>query len=279
MDTITRRRLLASALGTSALATVSPLVRAQSASGTGVLLQRLAWAGVKIESSGVAVFIDARAPDAEDDAPGPALATSAERAFALVTHHHGDHCDPVALKSVLGENGYIVAEDAVSRLFDHHDVNVQSVRVYEPVFLSRGRAEFVAWCVPAVDGLGSPQVSWVIDTSGRRILHCGDTAWHGAWWDIARAYGPFDIALLPINGMQQQLGRYTEVSQPMSLTPEQAVSAARILKPRLTIPIHYGAHRNPAYREEPNAEARFVKGMATAGLAIRLLKPGESLTL
>ena len=161
-----------------------------------------------------------------------------------------------ALKSLLGANGYIVAEEGVSRLFDHHDVTAQSVHLYEPVFVAR-----------------------VIESGGHRILHCGDTLWHGGWWDIARAYGPFDVAFLPINGMQQEVGRYTEVSQPMSLTPEQAASAARILKPRLTIPIHYGSHGNPAYREEADAEARFQKAMAGAKLEARILKPGESFTI
>jgi L-ascorbate metabolism protein UlaG (beta-lactamase superfamily) len=65
----------------------------------------------------------------------------------------------------------------------------------------------------------------------------------------------------------------------MSLTPEQAVSAARILKPRIVIPIHYGLHSDPDYLEEPDAEGRFLRGIAGAQLACRALKPGESVTL
>ena len=44
---------------------------------------------------------------------------------------------------------------------------------------------FTITAVPAVDGFGDPQVSWVIAAAGRRILHAGDTLFHGSWWLIA----------------------------------------------------------------------------------------------
>lgn len=242
-------------------------------------IQRLAWAGIRLKVAGVTLFIDAAAPSPSDGAPGPALVSTTPRSFALVTHHHGDHADPKALAPVLGEHGYIVAHEDVERLFDHRGVVVQSVRMYEPVFLSRGSGEFVAWCVPAVDGLGSPQVSWIIDGGGKRIIHCGDTLWHGGWWDYARAYGPYDAAFLPINGFRQQEGRYSNVTQPMSLTAEQAISAARILRARITVPIHYGASGDPAYVEEREAPKRFANGMGVAGLQVKMLAPGDTLSL
>ena len=52
----------------------------------------------------------------------------------------------------------------------------------------------------ASDGFGSPQVSWLIEADGERVIHGGDTLWHGAWWDVALAHGPIDIACLPANG-------------------------------------------------------------------------------
>jgi hypothetical protein len=76
----------------------------------------------------------------------------------LVTHHHLDHYDTVALRSILGERGYVVAQDDVAWMFLDRSVNVHPVRLYEPVFLSRTNGEFVARCAPASDGLGSPQV-------------------------------------------------------------------------------------------------------------------------
>ncbi len=277
MPTATRRSLFAGA--TAGVALAPAIAKAAPAPAAQVSVQRLAWAGVQLEFRDVAVFIDATGT-LPDGKPAPPLATERTRRFALVTHHHGDHCDPVALKPMLGEQGYMVAEEHVARLINPHGVLVEPVGLYEPVFLSRGGAEFVAWSAPAVDGLGSPQTSWILDAGGRRMIHCGDTSWHGSWWDWARAYGPFDLALLPINGFRQEGGRFTHVGQPMSLTPEQAANAAEILGARLTVPMHYGAPENdPTYVEEPDAPKRFLKAMAANGRATRLLKPGETLTL
>ncbi|HEV2533241.1 MBL fold metallo-hydrolase [Phenylobacterium sp.] len=244
-----------------------------------VTMQRLSWAGIRLEHAGVAVFIDATAPNPDAPIKEAPVATKASRSFALVSHHHGDHFDPEALKPVLGAQGYVVAEEGVARQMNPQGVLVLPARMYEPVFLSRGAGEFVAWAVPAVDGLGSPQVSWIVDAGGRRIIHCGDTLWHGGWWSYARAYGPFDVAVLPINGMRQTSGMYRDVTQPMSLTPEQAASASKNLGARLTVPVHYGATGNPAYVEQPQAEARFLKAMAALGQTARVLAQGEILSL
>jgi L-ascorbate metabolism protein UlaG (beta-lactamase superfamily) len=271
------RRGVAAALAAAALAPAGA-ARAQSRDGAGMRVQRLAWAGVKLSVGDVDLFVDARAPDAGDGAPGPQLESGAGRRFALATHHHGDHLDLRALQSVLGERGYLVVHEDVARLFDARVLHVQPVRTFEPVFLSRGGGEFVAWCAPASDGFGAPQVSWIIDGGGRRVIHCGDTIWHGSWWDIARAFGPFDAAFLPINGARQITGRYVEADQPMVLTPEQAASAARALGARLAVPLHYGGGA-ATYIEERNAEQRFMQAASARGVPIRIMSPGDRVTL
>ncbi len=241
-------------------------------------IQRLAWAGVRLSVGDVDLFVDARAPDAGNGAPGPALESAAGRRFALATHHHGDHLDLRALAAVLGERGYLIVHEDVARYFDNRVVNIQTVRSYEPVFLSRAGGEFVASCVPAADGFGAPQFSWVIDGGGRRVIHCGDSIWHGGWHDIARSSGPFAAAFLPINGARQLGGRYVDVGQPMVMTPEQAAAAASILHAGVAIPIHYGGG-SADYIEEPDAEARFLRAAAERGVSARVLRPGELLTL
>lgn len=270
MKTASRRGLLA-----AVLAGASGAASAQQRGDTSV--RRLAWAGVALRVGDVELFIDARAPDAET--PGPPLSSAASRRFALVTHHHGDHLDLEALGPLLGERGYLVCHEDVARLFDNRILNLQTVRTYEPVFLSRTGGEFVAWCVPAADGLGGPQVSWVVDGGGKRVIHCGDTLWHGGFFDTGRAFGPFDAAFLPINGARQVSGRFTGVGQGIVMTPEQAASAAAALAARLAVPVHYGAPESASYAEERHAERRFVEAARQYNIPVRVLAPGESMDL
>lgn len=272
------RRQFVAAAGMLPLARMTGRVAAAGDTTFALRFQRLAWAGIRLELGEVALFIDAIAPDSKAGQPGPTPRSSCARRFALVTHHHGDHCDPATLKPLLGENGYLVAQDETARLFDSRIVNVQRARLHEPILLSRGNGEFVAWCVAGSDGLGGPQFSWIVDGGGKRIIHCGDTAWHGGWWNIARVYGPFDAAFLPINGFRQTGGMFAHVEQPMSLTPDQAALAARILGSRMAIPIHFGAG-NAGYVEEPRALERFEEACKHQGVAARIVAPGDVVEL
>jgi L-ascorbate metabolism protein UlaG (beta-lactamase superfamily) len=274
---LTRRFLLKSAAALPILAT--PAAALATGPGNGMEIQRLAWAGIRLRIGDVALFIDAIAPNPQGGVIGPALAGAGGRNFALVTHHHPDHYDPGALAPLLGASDYVVAYEDSIRQFVGHQLTTLPARLHEPIFLSRGNGEFVARCVPASDGLGSPQVSWIVDGAGRKIIHCGDTAWHGGWWDIGRAYGPFDIAFLPINGFRQTGGRFQETREAMSLTPEQAVHAARIMAARLVVPIHYGTPASPNYVEERDLLGRFSREAVARSVPVRILVPGEMLTL
>lgn len=231
-------------------------------------IQRLAWAGVKVVVGETTLFVDAAA------APNLTLGADTRHRYAVVTHHHGDHCDPEALKPVFTDRSYMVCYSESVPLFDPKGVRVQAANLYEPVFLTRTGGELVLIPVPASDGFGSPQVSWVVDGGGRRILHCGDTAWHGHWWDIGRAYGPFDLAFLPINGFRQIGGRYTDSGVPMGLTPEQAVAAARVLGARTVCPIHYG-DPSEGYVEVPDPEGTFLKAARASDVKTVVVKTGE----
>jgi L-ascorbate metabolism protein UlaG (beta-lactamase superfamily) len=243
-------------------------------------VQRLSWAGVKIVCGDATLFIDATYDPSSAATPTPDVPLQSEtrERHALITHHHGDHFDAPALRALLGDNGIVVVPEAVASWADTRNLRTQPARLHEPLMLPRGTAVFMAISVPAVDGLGHPQVSWVVDAAGRRIFHGGDTAWHGYWWDIARAYGPFDLALLPINGFRQVQGRYTDTGVPMDLTPEQAAAEARVLGARLTVPIHYG-QSSPTYHEQENAVQRFVEAAKAASVNARIVTPGDWIDL
>jgi L-ascorbate metabolism protein UlaG (beta-lactamase superfamily) len=117
----------------------------------------------------------------------------------------------------------------------------------------------------------------VVSGGRRRIIHCGDTMWHGSWWQIGRQYGPFDAAFLPINGARFAWRKpVSEISAVM--TPEQAVAAAVVLGARLIVPIHYGVVGAEDYSELPNLEATLLESARKRGVAVEIARPGEWLT-
>ena len=115
---------------------------------------------------------------------------------------------------------------------------------------SVGAGPFTLTALPAVDGTGDPQVSWLLEADGRRVLHLGDTMWHGWWWRIRERYGPPDVVLAPINGARLTLPHRRPASPlPGAMDPEQAALAAQLLQAERLVPIHYGGYEMPAVYE------------------------------
>jgi L-ascorbate metabolism protein UlaG (beta-lactamase superfamily) len=239
--------------------------------------QKLAWAGVRLQLDKTTLFID---PLTNPDVWGSALpdklipteVAEGDR-YVLVTHRHPDHFDPQAIRRALGETGTLVCDSDVAPLAASAGIKVRVASLYEPVLLG----DFTVTAVPAMDGYGDPQVSWVVFAGDRRIIHCGDTLWHGNWWRIGRQLGPFDAAFLPINGARFEW-RKPISDIPAVLTPEQAVAAAVILGAKLIVPIHYGVTGAEGYRELPDCEGLLRQAAHKRGVGVEVVRPGEWLT-
>lgn len=251
-----------SLLPTFSRAAASPRLRAQ----------RLGWAGVHLQLGESQLCIDPlRSTEVWGEAlkePLTPLVAGSGARYVLISHRHPDHCDPLAIREALGDSGTLVAADAVG-LPTIPGVNMRTAPLYAPQLLG----DFTATAVPAVDGYGDAQVSWVVSAGGRRILHGGDTLWHGHWWHIGRQYGPFDAVFLPINGARFAWRKpVTEVSA--VLTPEQAVAAAVVLDARLLIPIHYGVQGADAYAEVSAPADALRVAAAKRGVRVQVLPSG-----
>lgn len=240
-----------------------------------VTAQRLSWAGVKLATAATTLFIDPWVtPDIWNGAwnrPVIPVEASTTARFALLTHTHNDHFDPAAYASVFNPRGAIVSHEAIAPAVASRGLRVNAVALWEP----RQVGDFTVAPVPAVDGLGEPQVSWVVTVAGRRLIHCGDTLWHGQWWKIAAQYGPFDVAFLPINGAI--VNRAPRSGLPASMTPEQAVAAAVVLGAQRLVPIHYGLHRPGEYEEHPDAIAALRTAAQRASVRLDILDEGDTL--
>ena len=246
-------------------------------------VSRLSWAGVKIESGGERLVLDAiegrdGAVQARIGIPRlPLLPLSDDETtldVAMVTHLHKDHFDADALKRRLGRNGRVVAPSGAADDVAKAGLPVVAVANGERVAI--GRFHFTA--LPAVDGFGWPQSSWLVEAEGVRIFHGGDTLFHGFWWDIAKIAGPVDIAFLPINGARIAIPGMEATGLPGVMTAEQAVAAGRLLKAQLVIPIHYQEFNSPPnYCPDPDAETTFIDQSFRQGVPSRLVAAGDTI--
>ena len=159
----------------------------------------------------------------------------------LVTHEHGDHLDAEALKALTGEKTrlllnaasaaklagvegvpapevmaggdkrILVFEERPESSVQPGDVIVEAVPAYNT---TPGRDKFH----PKGNGNG-----YVLTLDGLRIYIAGDTE------DIPEMaeLKDIDIAFLPCN-------------QPYTMTPDQCVRAAQMVRPKVLIPYHFG---------------------------------------
>lgn len=234
-------------------------------------IRRLGWAGLEVEAAGTRLVID----HARDLSPlfggwesGEGLvAPSGQAAAALVTHLHRDHTDAAALAEVLAPGAPVLrpapgeGEDATTLPAERELVLHELATEVVDVWSSREIGPFHLTAVPAVDGLGDPQLNWVVQADGQRVFHGGDTMFHGYWWLIARRFGPFDAALLPANGAVVDMPlRQPPSPLPAAMDPRQAAVAAEILDARYAVPMHYETEqpdKTAGYVEVPDPEDEF----------------------
>ena len=140
----------------------------------------------------------------------------------LITHEHYDHCSPEDIQKIQKASTVILTEaDSAKKLSG----DVRVVQPGDKLTVSGIPIE----AVPAYNTNKSfhPKengwLGFVLTVDGVRIYHGGDT-------DLIPEMDSLeaDIALLPVSG--------TYV-----MTAEEAVQAVKAIKPKLVIPMHYGA--------------------------------------
>ncbi len=77
---------------------------------------------------------------------------------------------------------------------------------------------------------------FVLEHQGRKIYHCGDSAYFDGFAEIGRKLAP-EIALLPIGAY------HPESFRKVHMGPDQAVQAFRDLRAKVFVPMHYGTFK------------------------------------
>jgi L-ascorbate metabolism protein UlaG (beta-lactamase superfamily) len=238
--------------------------------------RRLSWAGVEVRSGRSRLLVDALETTEPFSAfLGPPKQPLVpvdldENAWALVTHLHADHCDRRLLARLAA--GQTLCHETIAETLRADGIAVEAVEQWRP----REVGPFLLTAVPSADWRGDDQIAWVIEVAGVRAIHCGDTIWHGRWYEIATRFAPFDLVFLPINGVIAQPDGFTPTEVPATLTPEQAVEAALILRAQTACAMHHGLFDNPPrYSEQPDAVARFLAAGVRRGIPTIAPDAGE----
>jgi L-ascorbate metabolism protein UlaG (beta-lactamase superfamily) len=255
-------------------------------------IRRLAWAGLEVNAAGETAVVDLVEDFSRlhgDNPPGGEIPPSPIPATAvagLLTHLHSDHTDVDALGRVLAPTAVVLRPErsygskAEVALIEKPESELEmsglATRVVKPwETVEIGPFSFTA--LPAADGFGDPQVSWCIAADGCRILHAGDTLFHGWWWLSALRQGPFDVAFLPVGGAIVDLPpRQPPSPLPAGMDPRQAAVAAKLLGARAVVPIHYGPlHQASNYVQSDDPPGSLCAAAAELGIEARVLEPGE----
>ena len=193
----------------------------QTKGGKTVSMHALMHASIRIEFDGKEIEIDpvSKLRDRTVD-----YAAFPKADFIFVTHEHGDHYDEQALKLLSGKKTQVVLNGRCAEMFgqgkamkngDKMQISKQfSVETVPAYNTTEGREKFH----PKGRDNG-----YILTLDGLRIYIAGDTE------DIPEMEGitDIDIAFLPCN-------------QPYTMTTEQVVKVAKIIKPKVLFPYHYG---------------------------------------
>jgi L-ascorbate metabolism protein UlaG (beta-lactamase superfamily) len=257
----------------------------------------LGWAGVQLRDGDSSLVIDplqdaaptyAAAGDLARDVRMPDVAPAVPGcAFALVTHLHRDHADAAALAAALAPGAPVFVpepyggDDVEQSALAQADADLRAAGLEVAEVRAWDRVEIDGWTVtalPAADGTGDPQVSWLVERGDARVVHAGDTLPHGWWWRVARrAAGPIDVAFLPINAARVQFPhRQPAVASPIVMGGRAAAEAALAMGAARVVPMHYGALDFPPFYESDRDAPATLRGAASElGVAVEVPALGE----
>jgi len=176
--------------------------------------------------------------------------------WIALTHGHADHVgDTITIAKA--NHATVFAAFELAEYLGEHGVKTEPGNPGGKIAAPFGWVAFTqAFHSSSYDGryMGMP-CGVVLRVGGVTIYHSGDTALFGDMELIGQIYRP-DIAMICAGD------RFT-------MGPDLARRAAELIKPRIAIPIHYGTW--PLLAQD-------VTAFAPAGVDVRALRPGETLS-
>jgi L-ascorbate metabolism protein UlaG (beta-lactamase superfamily) len=193
--------------------------------------------------------------------------------FVLLSHHHGDHFDPLVVERLPKSTRIVTEPGSAKKLHRQGFDDVVALATWETVSFTSGPAELhitatpgrhaptvVRWALPEVMG---SLVCYVIGGKERhRTYVTGDTLFFEGLSEVLERGADIDLCILHLGG--------TRIAGLMlTMDGDQGVRLLELLEPREVLPVHYDDYtvfRSPL--------SDFVERFERAGLAT-VLKPVE----
>ncbi len=207
----------------------------------GVNIQWLGHASFKIKAGDKDVYID------------PYVLKDAEKAdLVLVTHDHYDHCDAGKIEKISKEDTIIITTKQCADKLSGCKASTETMEQNEEKTIDGIKIKTIPSYNIGKDfhpkGRG---IGFIIEIDGKKIYHAGDTDKIPEMNSLA-AVG-IDVALLPVGGT------YT-------MDAREAAEAAKIIKPKIAVPMHWGMIVGS--KKDAEAFAELLKG---TGIIVKIL--------
>lgn len=149
--------------------------------------------------------------------------------YLIATHPHYDHFDIDAMPELMkNDKTQLFASINCKKEIKKLQMNSSRITYVKPGDIVE-EDDFTVYFINCDHGSGAPDaVGVIVEVDGKRILEVGDTCLHLEWIKTYLQYGEIDVLIAPINGAYGNLNE------------EECALLSKELKPKLTIPCHYG---------------------------------------
>ena len=203
--------------------------------------------------------------------PGLPIDAIPELDLVLVTHAHFDHLHKPSLKILRSKDGIVVPRGSADLVRRLGFPAVHEMKVWERIGFGDLHITHTPshhWGARYLHDTHRHYGGYWIESAGKTVFHCGDSAWFEGFEEIGRRLPGIDVALMPIGAYDTPSGR------DVHLNPEEAVRAFAEIGAKVMIPMHYGTF---PLGNEPLHEPldRLLQEADRLGLSERILIPEE----
>ena len=219
----------------------------------GLDIEHLNHACFRVKAEGMVVYFDPYKISDHEEKAG----------VILITHEHYDHCSLEDIRKILTPETVIIASQKCQAVLGKLDESEVKFVVYMTPDERTDHERLAVDTIPAYNTNkfrepGIPfhpkedgRIGIIATIGGKRLYHAGDTDHIPEMASLKN----IDIAMLPVSG--------TYV-----MTATEAAEAAKIIRPKIAIPMHWGAG---VAGTRADAE-EFKRGAEAAGIKAEILK-------